>query len=59
MAGYAPPKDKTKIYIQAQDVASHRTVSEERPSIRSICGRGAMEIDIISVDHGRPAGVST
>lgn len=56
MAGYAPPKDKAKIFIQAHDAASHRTVSEERSSIRSLCGRGAMEIDIISADHGRPAG---
>ncbi|KAK7429693.1 valine--tRNA ligase [Neonectria magnoliae] len=55
MAEYAP-KDKAKIFIQAYDAASHKTVSEEKSSIRSLCGKGAMDIDVISPDHARPAG---
>ncbi len=38
MAEYAA-KDETKIFIQACDAASHKTVSEEKPSIRSSAGR--------------------
>jgi valyl-tRNA synthetase len=55
MAGYAP-KDEAKIFIQAYDAASYKTVSEEKSSIRSLCGKSAMKIDIISPGHARPAG---
>lgn len=59
MAEYAPNKDEAKIFIQAYDAASHRTVFEEKSSIRSLCGKSAgMKIDIISSPghHARPAG---
>jgi valyl-tRNA synthetase len=57
MAEYAPAKDITaKIFIQAYDAASHKTVSEEKSSIRSLSGKGAMKFEILSPDHARPTG---
>ncbi|KAK4122011.1 hypothetical protein N657DRAFT_635452 [Parathielavia appendiculata] len=57
MAEYAPTKDvEAKIFIQGHDEASYKTVSEEKSSIRSLSGKGAMIIEIISPDHSRPAG---
>ncbi|KAK0759195.1 hypothetical protein N5P37_008077 [Trichoderma harzianum] len=50
------PKDEAKIFIHAYDAASHKTVSEEKSSIRSLSGKGAMEIEILSPDHARPTG---
>jgi valyl-tRNA synthetase len=55
MAEYAP-KEEAKIFIQAYDAASHKTVSEEKSSIRSLSGKGAMKIEILSLDHARPTG---
>ncbi|KAJ3535218.1 hypothetical protein NM208_g7225 [Fusarium decemcellulare] len=55
MAGYAP-KDEAKIFIQAHDAASYRTVFEEKSSIRSLSGKGAMRIEIPSPGHARPIG---
>lgn len=49
-------KDGANIFIQAYDAASHRTVSEQKSSIRSLSGKGAMEIEILSLNHARPAG---
>jgi valyl-tRNA synthetase len=57
MAEYAPAKDvEAKISIQCQNTASHKTVSEEKSSIRSLSGKGAMTIEILSPEHPRPAG---
>jgi valyl-tRNA synthetase len=57
MAEYAPAKDiEAKIFIQCHDAASHKTVSEEKSSIRSLSGKGAMTIDILAPDHPRPTG---
>ncbi|KAK3938615.1 tRNA synthetases class I-domain-containing protein [Diplogelasinospora grovesii] len=55
MAEYAP-KDEAEIFIQAYDAASHKTVSEEKSSIRSLSGKGAIKIEILSPDHARPTG---
>ncbi|KAG6041163.1 hypothetical protein E4U41_005801 [Claviceps citrina] len=49
-------KDEAKIFIQAYDAAAHRTVSEQKSSIRSLSGKSAMEIEVLSLDHARPAG---
>lgn len=49
-------KDEAKIFIQAYDAASHRTVSEQKSSIRSLSGKRAMEIEVLSLNHARPAG---
>jgi valyl-tRNA synthetase len=49
-------KDEAKIFIQAYDAASHKTVSEEKSSIRSLSGKSAMEIEILSLNHARPTG---
>jgi valyl-tRNA synthetase len=50
------PKDEAKIFIQAYDAASHKTVSEQKSSIRSLSGKFSMEIEILSPEHTRPAG---
>lgn len=55
MTGYAPP-DEAKIFIQASDAASHKTVTEEKLSIRSLCGKGPMKIEVVSPEDPRPAG---
>lgn len=59
MARYAPKDDEAKIFIQAYDTASHRTVSEEKSSIRALCGKSATKIEIISLGHARPTGCVT
>lgn len=57
MAEYAPAKDvEAKIFIQAYDAAPYKTVSEEKSSIRSLSGKGAMSIEILSPEHARPTG---
>lgn len=55
MAEYAP-KDEAKIFIQAYDKASYKTVSEEKSSIRSLSGKGPMAIEVLSPADARPAG---
>lgn len=55
MAEYAP-KDEAQIFIQTHDTASHRTVSQEKSSIRSLSGKGAMKIKVLSPDDTRPTG---
>ncbi|KAM7190041.1 tRNA synthetases class I (I, L, M and V) domain containing protein [Naviculisporaceae sp. PSN 640] len=55
MAEYAS-KDESKIFIQAYDDASHKTISEEKSSIRSLSGKGAMVIEVLSPSHARPTG---
>lgn len=55
IAEYAS-KDEANIFIQAYDAASHKTVSEQKSSIRSLSGKGAMEIEILSPKHTRPIG---
>jgi valyl-tRNA synthetase len=55
VAEYAA-KDKAKIFIHAYDAASHKTVSEEKSSIISLSGKGAMEIEILSPNDTRPTG---
>ncbi|KAI9149980.1 valyl-tRNA synthetase [Paramyrothecium foliicola] len=55
MAEYGP-KDEAKIFIQAYDAASHKTILEEKSSIRSLSGRGVMHIEIVSPEHARPLG---
>ncbi|KAH6647195.1 tRNA synthetases class I-domain-containing protein [Truncatella angustata] len=55
IAEYAS-KDEAKIFIHAYDAASHKTVSEQKSSIRSLSGKGPMEIEILSPEHTRPSG---
>ncbi|KAL7928727.1 tRNA synthetases class I domain-containing protein [Trichoderma chlorosporum] len=55
VAEYAS-KDEPKIFIQAFDEASHKTVAEEKSSIRSLSGKRVTEIEILSPSHARPAG---
>jgi valyl-tRNA synthetase len=49
-------KDEAKIFIQAYDAASHKTVLEQKSSIRSLSGKGPVDIEILSPDHTRPTG---
>ncbi|KAK7736605.1 valine--tRNA ligase [Cytospora paraplurivora] len=56
MAEYAPKEAEAEIIIQAYDAASYEILSEEKSSIRSLSGKGAMKIAIFSPDHARPAG---
>ncbi|KAK4099172.1 hypothetical protein N658DRAFT_517593 [Parathielavia hyrcaniae] len=60
MAEYAPAKKdadaEVDIFIQGHDAASYGTVSEERSSIRSLSGKGAMTIEVLSPKQARPAG---
>ena len=57
MAEYAPAKDvEAQIFIQAYDAAPYKTVSEEKSSIRSLSGKGAINIEILSPGHARPTG---
>ncbi|KAH8895619.1 hypothetical protein GQ53DRAFT_804402 [Thozetella sp. PMI_491] len=58
MAEYAL-QDEARIFIHAHEAASHKTVSEEKSSIRSLSGRGAMNIEILSPDQARPTGCVT
>jgi len=55
MAEYAP-KDEAQIFIQANDDSSYKTVSEEKSSIRSLSGKGAMKIEVLPGSHARPSG---
>lgn len=56
MAEYAPKYGEANIFIQAYETASHKTISEEKSSIRSLSGKGTLNIEILSPDHDRPAG---
>jgi len=57
MAEYAPAKDvEAEIFIQSFDAASHKTISDEKSSIRSLSGKGAIKIEILGPDHARPTG---
>ncbi|KAJ9157962.1 hypothetical protein NKR23_g596 [Pleurostoma richardsiae] len=49
-------KDEAQIFIQAYDAASHKTVAEQKSSIRSLSGKGAFRIDILEPEAARPAG---
>ena len=57
MAEYAPAKDvEANIFIQAYDAAAHKTILEQKSSIRSLSGKGAMKIEVLSPEHARPSG---
>lgn len=55
MAEYAP-KDEAKVFIQGYDAASHKTVSEEKSSIRSLSGKSQLNIEVLSPQDARPSG---
>lgn len=55
MAEYTP-KDEAKILIQSHDALSHKIVSEGKSSIRSLSGKGPLDIEILEPDHPRPTG---
>lgn len=49
-------KEEAQIYIQAYDAESHRIITEQVGSIRSLSGKGIGSITVVAPGDARPAG---
>ncbi|KUI53957.1 Valine--tRNA ligase, mitochondrial [Cytospora mali] len=49
-------KEEAQIYIQAYDTESHRIITEQVSSIRSLSGKGIGSITVIAPSDARPSG---